>query len=236
MEILLNIIHGRTRRVPQQVDIQFFKQVVGLVDKYEFHEVAEAFTDMWFDSLQPSVLTGQGQHLLSGIFICLVLRRPSEYVSLTRRAIWETDCEFEDDDGFVPYWIFQDMKSRRQGVLEQVVNTLSGLLGRYNGTPRVCRQDENCDPLVLGKIIRGLTRIGLYRTPEPSTMKMPLKNLFSSLNCIDLSSLCDSYSNKKRSSHYWDQDASDAHMDEELKSSLRKIEQDIHGLELRLDT
>ncbi|KAK6442744.1 hypothetical protein LTR95_001027 [Oleoguttula sp. CCFEE 5521] len=37
MEILLN---HQTRRVPRRVDVQVLKQVVGLVDKYEFHEVA----------------------------------------------------------------------------------------------------------------------------------------------------------------------------------------------------
>ncbi|KAK4552391.1 hypothetical protein LTR86_010405 [Recurvomyces mirabilis] len=236
MEILLNIIHGQTRRVPRQVNVQVLKQVVGLVDKYEFHEVAEVFTDMWFHSLQPTILTGQHQDLISVIFICFVLQRPSEYVSLTRRALWETDCELEDVDGLVPYWIFQDMRSRRQAILGEVFDTLSALLGRYNGTQRVCNQDKNCDPLALGKLITGLTKIGLHPIPESSTIKSSLKALFSSLNRIDLSSLCDNYSSKsRRSSYHWDQDASNAHMDKELQSSLYEIEQDIHGLELRLD-
>ncbi|KAK3669164.1 hypothetical protein LTR78_010956 [Recurvomyces mirabilis] len=237
IKILLNIVHGRTRRVPRQVDMPVLKQVVGLIDKYEFHEAAEVFTDMWFDFLQPTILKCQRQNLTSGILICSVLRRPSEYVSLTRRAIWETDCEFgDDDDGLVPYWIIQDIKSRRQAVLGEVVDTLSKLLGRYNGTQRVCHQDPNCDPLALGKLITGLTKIGLHPIPESSTIKSSIKALFSSIRSIELSPLCDCYpSNTRRKSYSWDQDAGNAHMDKELKSSLCKTEQDIDGLELRLD-
>lgn len=47
MEIVMNIVHGCTRKVPRQVDVQMLKQVVGLVDKYELHEAAELFTDIW---------------------------------------------------------------------------------------------------------------------------------------------------------------------------------------------
>jgi len=56
MEILLNIIHGRTRRVPRLLIIEKLVQVVVLIDKYEFHEAVEPFTDMWFESLRPALL------------------------------------------------------------------------------------------------------------------------------------------------------------------------------------
>ncbi|KIW74849.1 hypothetical protein Z517_11619 [Fonsecaea pedrosoi CBS 271.37] len=46
MQILLNIIHGLTKRVPRQVDVAVLSRVVVLIDKYEFHETAEVFTDI----------------------------------------------------------------------------------------------------------------------------------------------------------------------------------------------
>jgi hypothetical protein len=65
MEMILNIIHGRTRKVSRQVDVPALKQIVGLIDKYEFHEAVEIFTDMWFDSLRPTILDGERQQLVS---------------------------------------------------------------------------------------------------------------------------------------------------------------------------
>ncbi len=108
MHILMNIIHGWTRRVPKRVDVQVFKQVVGLIDKYEFHEAAETFTDMWFDSLRETLLQDHHRDLASWIFICWVLQKPSEYNVLTKKAIWETNGELQDDDGRVPYWVLRE--------------------------------------------------------------------------------------------------------------------------------
>jgi hypothetical protein len=113
---------------------------------------------------------------------------------------------------------------------------LSELLGRYSGTQRLCLQDPNCDPLALGKLTKGLIRIGLHPLPEPSPIKLSVKALFSSLRHIDLSSLCDTYPRKSRSSlYYLDQDTSKAHLDTELENVLHEYEEDIHGLDLPVD-
>lgn len=78
-------------------------QVVVLIDKYEFHEAVEPFTDMWFDSLRPALLRQDHKDLGSRIFICWVLQKSSEYNALTRKAIWETGSGFEDE--LAPDWI-----------------------------------------------------------------------------------------------------------------------------------
>jgi hypothetical protein len=106
MEIILNIIHGRTKKVSRGVDVPALKQIVGLIDKYEFHEAVEMFTDMWFDYIRRMNLDGERQQLVSGNLISFVLKRPAEHQSLTRRAIWEIYRELKDNDGLVSYWIF----------------------------------------------------------------------------------------------------------------------------------
>jgi hypothetical protein len=55
--ILLNIIHGHTRRVPRNVDFRMLTRIAVLVDKYQFHEVAEMFTDTWVEKLKGGSLT-----------------------------------------------------------------------------------------------------------------------------------------------------------------------------------
>lgn len=111
MGILLNIIHGRTRRVPRQLDIEELVQVVVLIDKYELHEAVELFTDVWFESLRPALLRQEHQDLGSRIFICWVLDKSSEYNTLTRKAIWETSSGLENEAGLAPDWIVRKCSS-----------------------------------------------------------------------------------------------------------------------------
>ena len=65
LQILLNIVHGLTRRVPRQVKRRTLLQAVILIDKYEFHEVAEVFTDMWFECLRRKMPQNLHQDLAS---------------------------------------------------------------------------------------------------------------------------------------------------------------------------
>lgn len=52
MLTILAIVHGLTRRVPRKVDKNLLVQVAISIDKYEFHEIAEVYTDMWFQDLK----------------------------------------------------------------------------------------------------------------------------------------------------------------------------------------
>ncbi|EXJ91940.1 hypothetical protein A1O3_00490, partial [Capronia epimyces CBS 606.96] len=176
MRILLNIIHGLTRRVPRQVEVKLFAQVVILIDKYEFHEVAEVFTDMWFDSLRASILQDHPQDMACLISICWVLKKSSEYRSLTKKAIIEI-TGLENVGVRIPQWIDGEIQSRRQAILGKLLMTFSKLLDRYHGSQRLCHQQTNCDPLALGKLIRCLQFLEIYPIPEPSAIKSSLQYL-----------------------------------------------------------
>lgn len=65
MQILLCVVHGLTRRVPRRVERSQLLQIVKVIDKYEFHEIAEVFTEMWFESLRPSIPRSLHQDLAS---------------------------------------------------------------------------------------------------------------------------------------------------------------------------
>jgi len=95
MEVLMNIVHGLTKRVPRQLDLQTFLKVVVLIDKYEFEEVAEVFTDMWFQYLRPKMSQNLDADLASWIVICWVLKKPDEYTILTKIAIREITYRVE---------------------------------------------------------------------------------------------------------------------------------------------
>lgn len=50
---ILDIIHGRTRKVPRKIELDMLTKIAVLVDKYSFHEAVEMFSDMWVARLDP---------------------------------------------------------------------------------------------------------------------------------------------------------------------------------------
>ena len=50
--IIMDIIHGRNRRVPKVIDMETLIRIAMLVDKYQMVEAVEAFSDMWIEKLK----------------------------------------------------------------------------------------------------------------------------------------------------------------------------------------
>jgi hypothetical protein len=219
LQILLNIVHGLTRRVPREVDICVLSQIVFLIDKYEFHEVAEILTDMWFEHLQPTLPQKFEQSLASWVYICYELRKPVELERLAKIAIVETKCGLEDPDGRVPVWIIGKFASskmvrmhceffRRNTISptassEQLAtDTLSELLQVYMGSFQIC-PNEDCDALALGKFIRALSTAQLYPIPDSSSLDRPIADLFAVAEMIQLSLGCQKIFQEGQKEPFW---------------------------------
>lgn len=252
LQTLLYIVHGRTRRVSRLVERSQLLRTVVLIDKYEFHEVAEVFTDIWFDSLRPEIPHNLHQDLAPWIYTCWELRKSEEFNTLTQIAIRETNCGLEDPDALVPYWITgkrsplrnnkdicsnhtDEIQSYRQNILTEFLLTLSRLLELYGSSHRQCHQDPDCDALALGKLIQGLKNAGLYPVPEPSTLKRPIQELFSTVRAIDLSALCEKSTKKVRRRFSLSEDEKSfqtCHLYEAMRASLSVIEDGFQGLKI----
>ena len=115
-----------------------------------------------------------------------------------------------------------------------MLGTISGLLDQYHGSHRLCHHFAECDPLALGKLLRGLQRIGLYPIPESSKIHLSLQDLVSKITSIELSPFC-KIKKIKGTLVYSDSNADKAHihMDEEVRNSLYRIRDGLCGLELR---
>lgn len=104
MMILLNIIHGLTRRIPHYMDLSLLTDIAILVDKYALHEVTEVYTCIWFSKLYRPYSSPPSE-LTDWIFICWVFGRPNEFEKLTRAAILDCGLKFEDNGLPFPEWI-----------------------------------------------------------------------------------------------------------------------------------
>lgn len=84
--ILLNIIHGHTRRVPRSIDVESLTKIAVLVDYYECHEAVEIFSDMWIDRLKGEVPTTYSSELIKWLCISWVFRKDEIFRSVTQVA------------------------------------------------------------------------------------------------------------------------------------------------------
>jgi BTB/POZ domain len=95
MQILLNIIHGHTRKVPREIKFDTLTQISILIDKYSLHEVVEVFTDLWFDKLKYHVCGSFGEELMPWICVTWVLRKAEYFQRTTRTAMRESEGNLE---------------------------------------------------------------------------------------------------------------------------------------------
>jgi hypothetical protein len=55
LKILMDIIHGRTRRVPKALSLEMLAKIAVIVDYYECHEVVEVFSTVGIEQLKETV-------------------------------------------------------------------------------------------------------------------------------------------------------------------------------------
>ena len=85
--ILLNIIHGRIRRVPKVLGLDMLTQVAVLVDKYDLGEAVALFSDVWISGTSEKIPTIMSESLVQWICISWVFDRPREFKEATRVAL-----------------------------------------------------------------------------------------------------------------------------------------------------
>jgi hypothetical protein len=107
MVIVLNIIHGRNRLVPKQVDLKMMTRLAILVDKYQMVEAVESFSSPWIDGLLTREILPNGYAEIGGISyrkriqrwlaVSWVFRRPNEFSKITAAAIIACSSNVADE-------------------------------------------------------------------------------------------------------------------------------------------
>lgn len=91
--ILLNILHGRIRKVPLAVDLETLTQIATLVDKYDIMEPVELFANFWFDNLKSTIPDQYTDDIPSWICVSSMFNKGEEFERTTRLAMREARGE-----------------------------------------------------------------------------------------------------------------------------------------------
>jgi hypothetical protein len=103
MIVLLNIIHGASRKVPRQTSFEVLKKLAVLVCELGMLDTVQFFSDTWIDNFQRLGLpTSYNENIPSLIYIFWVFDRASEFKDMSRIAQRECDENLQNNVGDVP--------------------------------------------------------------------------------------------------------------------------------------
>ena len=85
--IVMNIIHGRNRSVPQKVDLEMLAKICVIIDDLECHEATEMFSRVWLMAFGGKTPSTYCRDLILRIFVASVLREPDIFLITTRTAM-----------------------------------------------------------------------------------------------------------------------------------------------------
>ena len=100
--ILLDVIHGHTRKVPRKIDFELLIQISILVDKYQLQEVVEVFSDGWIQALDQKVPESLTADLIHWLCIFWVFGQSDKFKLMTRIMERESDGTTWTEDLPIP--------------------------------------------------------------------------------------------------------------------------------------
>ena len=97
MVILLNIIHGLTRKVPRQVTLEMLSKLAFVVNHRQMHEAVELFSNIWIENLKRNPLPGSNiPEVLSWLYISWVFQKEDDFRNMSQILERESDHSLED--------------------------------------------------------------------------------------------------------------------------------------------
>lgn len=89
--IVMNIIHGRGRKVPNTIGLEMLAKVAVFVDAFRCLEAVEVYAERWFDQLVNDLPSGYERDLVLWIYASYVFRQSEAFKRATRVAILKSD-------------------------------------------------------------------------------------------------------------------------------------------------
>lgn len=137
MIILLNIIHGASRKVPRQINFDVLKKLAVLVCELGMLEAVQFFSDTWIDNFKRLGLpTTYNDNVLPLVYIFWVFDRSSEFKDMTRIA--QRECDENLDKNLVDLPIPHIIIGEAQNIFNTCGNFQLIIHRCYKEGPRVC--------------------------------------------------------------------------------------------------
>ncbi|PGH09681.1 hypothetical protein AJ80_07632 [Polytolypa hystricis UAMH7299] len=158
--ILLNIIHGFSRRVPRILDLDDLLEAAILVDKYDLHEAVEVFSEMWIRHLEGSLPTTYCDDVICWMCISSVFRHSPILKAMTKLA-WKLAIGpiCNEGDLPIPAEVITKLDEAREETLREIFEALENDFSQYYIHNIQC--STYCDAIALGVMGHELNAMNL---------------------------------------------------------------------------
>ncbi|KAI0112524.1 hypothetical protein GGR51DRAFT_44502 [Nemania sp. FL0031] len=181
MAIVLNVIHGKSSRLPQQIDLDTLVEVARIVDCMKCHEVIAVYANRWIDDLEPGITKSYNAELLLWICIAGVFRKRDIFERCTRIAI------FANHSGIATFGLpilpelSDEINRRRVYHLDQIFATVYKFIDDLSKGTK-CRL--RCDALRLGVLTKYLYATSFNSRPQSPYTRMSVSRAVNIFNCL----------------------------------------------------
>ncbi|KAF7557848.1 hypothetical protein G7046_g5964 [Stylonectria norvegica] len=165
MLVLLNIIHGHTRKVPRVVELELMAKFAVLVDYYQCLEVVERYAESWLGRLKTSYPGPRDETLR--FFISWVFLEPAAFRSTSKALLMNARGPFHTWDLPFPQEILGSCEKHRQQRLGAVLAAIYEVFEQLQDDVDRCSYE--CSSILLGALTKRLYkwRILEQRPTEP---------------------------------------------------------------------
>lgn len=88
--IVMDVIHGRGRKVPRALDLETLAKVAVFVDTFRCLDAVEVYAERWFLKLEGQVPREYGRDLLLWIYVSYVFRQSEVFQKATKIAVLQS--------------------------------------------------------------------------------------------------------------------------------------------------
>jgi hypothetical protein len=215
--IILNIIHGLTRKVPREVGLEMLTLIAVLVDKYQLQEVVEVFSDMWVARLKGGISMHYTAETMRWSCVSWVFGKPDEFTRVTKVAQLESRETLEKESIGLPIpdriiGIFSmhlpvspfltdkttdTIKADRLRTLKAAFSAINVWIRAFQYQTTFCKRPDDmalrgsCNALLLGSLMRSSLSLGVWPSPGLETYTKICSDTIKNIRQVEVEALCD---------------------------------------------
>ncbi|KAL3593313.1 hypothetical protein FPOAC2_07609 [Fusarium poae] len=179
--IVLNVIHGKSRTVPQTLDLDLLAEVASIVDDLECSDAILIFGHRW---LMPfgmfyTLPKTMDKTLAQLILVSSVLEDTKLFYSSTKLAIQHSSDTVPSFDLPIRLDIIRRIEESRVSILQELIQKLDKLQDDLLEGRLGC--SDGCRAMFLGSLLQTMKASKLYPPPEPPFSSLTLTWVIESL-------------------------------------------------------
>ncbi|KAE8453984.1 hypothetical protein EG329_007760 [Mollisiaceae sp. DMI_Dod_QoI] len=233
-EILMNILHGRVRQVPKQINLKLATKLAIIVDKYLVLEPVEIYVRQWLSSLRKWMPEGFNSNILPWLCVSWVFRMEDDFQWISRMAVRESVRKLETFDLPILSTVLDAIEHKRQSGIAEMLRHIEALHSACS-EPSICdnpeyteQQKSSCQYIIQGTLVNSLCAERLWPLPETPHEGLSLKRVLQSVRKLVIASLEDC----KLCSKKWKDPLEHGWTGRHLAAMAEKIEREANGLEI----